>query len=249
MAPGTVRKFTFRCRLTNGKIRGGWWKMELRVLLVDDHVLFRKGVAAILRELGGIDVVGEAGDGQEAVLLATEKRPEIILMDINMPVLDGLEATRRIKALSPAPKVVVLTYLEDEENLFAALKSGADGYLLKDVRPEQLKAYLQGVAQGEAAISGGLAIRVLKEFAGVRPGKEASERDDLTPREREVLELLAEGLRRKEIASKLFISENTVKVHLRNIMEKLHVRNRVELGAYIAREGEAFNGVKVDARS
>ncbi|MBC7223431.1 MAG: response regulator transcription factor [Anaerolineae bacterium] len=212
----------------------------MRILLVDDHLLFRKGLAALLEAHRGMTVVGEAGTGEEAVTLARQTMPDVILMDIQMPGLSGLEATRRIKAEMPHARIVILTVSDDDKDLFAAIKNGADGYLLKDLEPRQLYEMLEGLRHGQAPISGALAARILKEFRtqearAVPP--EASE--ELTEREKEVLQWVAKGASNREIAEGLSISENTVKIHLRNILEKLHLRNRIQAAVYAVREGLA----------
>lgn len=211
----------------------------MRILLVDDHVLFRKGVAALLASRQDMDVVGEAGDGLEAVRQAQEKTPDVILMDINMPKCDGLEATRRIKRMLPHVKIVILTVSDDDQNLFEAIKAGAQGYLLKDLEPYQLFDMLDSISEGEAPLSGAIAAKILEEFT--RPaesvGEEPAQCEELTPREIDVLELVAEGMTNKEIASTLVISDNTVKIHLRNILEKLHLRNRIQAAVCAVRQG------------
>ncbi len=211
----------------------------LRVLLVDDHILFRRGVQAVLADRSDMEVVGEAGDGLEAVALARETMPDVILMDITMPGCDGLEATRRIKREMPYVKVFLLTVSEDSEDLFEAIKSGAQGYLTKDLKARQLCDALEGVARGEAAFSGAIAARILREFdktaGGADKGLETTE--PLTEREIEVLQLVARGKSNQEIAQSLFISESTVKNHLRNILGKLHLRNRVQAAVYAVRQG------------
>lgn len=211
----------------------------LRILLVDDHVLFRKGVAALLASHQDIQVVGEAGDGLEAVDRARETVPDVILMDIGMPRCDGLDATRRIKREMPHVKIVMLTVSDDDQHLFEAIKSGAQGYLLKNLEPYQLYDMLESISRGEAPLSGAIAAKILEEFTrpdhGVAPESEATE--ELTSREIGVLELVAKGQSNREIASALVISENTVKIHLRNILEKLHLHNRIQAAVYAVRQG------------
>lgn len=211
----------------------------LRILLVDDHVLFRKGVAALLASRKDIQVVGEAGDGFEAIATARETLPDIVLMDIGMPNCDGLEATRRIKREMPHTKIVMLTVSDDDQHLFEAIKSGAQGYLLKDLEPYQLYDLLESISRGEAPLSGAIAAKILKEFTRPNPGSAQQEEviDELTARETNVLQLVSEGMTNKEIASSLFISENTVKIHLRNILEKLHLQNRIQVAVYAVRQG------------
>jgi DNA-binding NarL/FixJ family response regulator len=211
----------------------------LRILLVDDHVLFRKGVAALLASRQDMQVVGEAGDGLEAIAVARDTLPDVILMDIGMPKRDGLEATRRIKWEMPHTKIVMLTVSDDDHHLFEAIKSGAQGYLLKNLEPYQLYDMLESVSRGEAPLSGAIAAKILEEFT--RPGQRAAQepeiRDELTSREIDILQLVAEGKTNKEIAATLIISENTVKIHLRNILEKLHLQNRIQAAVYAVRQG------------
>lgn len=211
----------------------------LRILLVDDHVLFRKGLAALLAASQDMDVVGEAGDGLEAIARAQETVPDVILMDIHMPECDGLEAVRIIKREMPHVHVIMLTVSDDDSDLFVAIKNGAEGYLLKNLEPYQLFEMLEGVRQGEAPISGTLAAKILQEFRqsnhNMAPKPEA--RDTLTPREIEVLEQVVEGATNKEIGEALSVTENTVKIHLRNILEKLHLQNRIQAAVYAVREG------------
>jgi two-component system nitrate/nitrite response regulator NarL len=205
----------------------------IRVLLADDHALFRRGLASLLANREDIEVVGEAASGDEAVERARELMPDVILMDVRMPGGGGLEATRRLKEEMPYVKIVILTVSEDEEDLFAALKGGAQGYLLKNIDPEDLIACIHQVQRGEAPLAPSMATKILREFgsAAPRPGPV------LTQRERQVLELVARGDANKEIARALQISENTVKNHLRNILEKLHLQNRVQAVMYALREG------------
>ena len=215
-----------------------------RLLLVDDHVLFRKGIAALLASHKDFQVVGEAGDGLEAIEIAGETIPDIILMDINMPKCDGLEATRRIKREMPHVTIVILTVSEDDKDLFEAIKSGAQGYLLKNLEPYQLFDLLESISRGEAPLSGAIATKILKEFTRPDPGSTEALKmaDELTPRETMILQFVAEGLTNKEIASTLVISENTVKIHLRNILEKLHLQNRIQAAVYAVRQGLVDSG-------
>lgn len=211
----------------------------IRVLVVDDHSLFRKGVAAALADYSDIQLVGEASDGQQALTKAGEMDPDVVLMDISMPGMDGLEATKRIKTEHPDIKIVILTIAEEDQNLFEAIKSGAQGYLLKNVEPRELAEMLRGVFRGEAPISRTMASKILAEFA--RQAQDTSAGDQpgahLTRREREVLGLVASGSTNKEIAIALGISRSTVKNHLQNILEKLHLDNRVQAAAFALREG------------
>jgi DNA-binding NarL/FixJ family response regulator len=211
----------------------------LHILLVDDHVLFRKGVAALLSSQRDMEVVGEAGDGLEAIAKARETAPDIILMDISMPKCDGLEATQRIKQEMPNVKIVMLTVSDDDQNLFEAIKSGAQGYLLKNLEPYQLFDLLKSISRGEAPLSGVIAAKILNRFTrlDLDATQQPEATNELTQREIEVLELIVEGKTNKEIASTLVISENTVKIHLRNILEKLHLQSRIQAAVYAVREG------------
>ncbi|HSD50382.1 MAG TPA: response regulator transcription factor [Candidatus Methylomirabilis sp.] len=211
----------------------------IRVLLVDDHALFRRGIASILAGERGFEVVGEAANGLEALDRARELMPDVILMDIFMPGANGLEATRRIKEALPYVKIVMLTVSEEDQNLFEAIKSGAQGYLLKKIEPQELFAMLKGVVQGDAPISRAMAGKILGEFARQARGTAVTPLPgaDLSPREKEVLELVTQGRSNKEIAAALAIAENTVKNHLKNILEKLHLENRVQAATFALREG------------
>lgn len=212
----------------------------IKVLLVDDHALFRKGVASALASHTDIQVVGEASNGEEALAKARELMPDVILMDISMPGGDGLAATRRIKAEIPYAKIIMLTVAEQDESLFEAIKSGAHGYLLKTIEPHHLLEALRGVFKGEAPISRVTASKILREFAR-RSQRSAPEEappvGKLSPREGEILELLTKGATNKEIAATLCISIHTVKNHLQNIMDKLHIQNRAQAVAYAFEAG------------
>ncbi len=213
----------------------------IKVLLVDDHTLFRRGVAAVLANEEGLEVVGEAADGLEAIEKAKEIAPDVILMDLNMPRCSGLEAIQALQAEMPQVNILVLTVSEMEADLFAAVKFGATGYLLKKAEPEELVHAIISIAQGGVIVSPLMATKLLTEFkdlsAGVerKPVEEANA--DLSPREGEVLQLVAQGATNKEIAESLFISENTVKTHLKSSMEKLHLANRSQAAAYAVKRG------------
>jgi DNA-binding NarL/FixJ family response regulator len=207
--------------------------MKLRLLLADDHRLFRDGLRTLLEKQADIQIVGETSDGPETVLAAHELKPDVILMDINMPKCTGLEAVQTVKAELPQIRIVMLTVSDDDQNLFAAIKSGADGYLLKTIEPHELYEMLGRVHQGEATISGLMANKILHEFRqmkqhGIHP--EAAE--ELTGREVDILECVVQGESNSEIAASLDITENTVKIHLRNILEKLHLQNRIQAAVY-----------------
>lgn len=216
---------------------------EMTILLVDDHPLFLEGLQNLLRARG-IGVVGMASDGMQALEMARSLKPSVILMDIQMPICDGLTATRLIKAEMPGIKIVMLTVSADDEHLFEAIKCGASGYLLKSLDADQFFDLLDGVIRGEAALPRNLAARVLQEFAqqaqrSTAPTEtdETSTESDLTPRQIDVLQLVAQGLSNREIADRLFIAESTVKYHMREILSKLHLRNRGQVIAYALREG------------
>ena len=222
----------------------------IRVLVVDDHTLFRKGVVSLLSGEPEFQVVGEAGDGLEALQKAQALMPDLILMDLSMPRCDGLEATRRLKAVFPYLTIVILTVLEDDANLFEAVRSGAQGYLLKKIEPQALFANLRGVMRGEAPISRVMAGKLLGEFSR-QAGQAVAlpTRPELTPREQGVLGLVAQGKSNKEIAAALDIAENTVKNHLKNILEKLHLENRVQAATFALREGLVKDPPKRDIPS
>ncbi len=214
----------------------------ISVLLADDHALFREGLAGLLRCRPNVEVVGQAADGAQAVALARELMPDLVLMDVRMPGVSGLDATQLIKTEMPDVRIVMLTMSEDEADLFDAIKRGAQGYLLKHVQPEELFRFIEGVFAGEAPISGVMASKVLAEFAHPAPAQSLDElrEEQLSERELQVLHCLTDGLTNRQIADKLVLSEHTVKRHLRNILAKLHLQNRVQaaLCAYKQREGE-----------
>lgn len=255
---------------------------QVRVLIVDDHPLARLGIETILSEDPAFRVVGYAADGHEAVHKARELVPDVVLMDINLPGQDGLAATRQIKEEMPSVRVVIVTVSDDAQDLFDAIRSGAQGYLLKNLSPEEWTEYLHAVVQGEARISKKIAQRILREFrvepdgspglgggasggatgqagaswggkapgmpqAGAHGGRWSGGKahagdgeipdDTLSQREYEILRWVAKGASNKEIAQQLFISENTVKNHLKNILAKLHLRNRVQLATYAVKQG------------
>ncbi|TAK74870.1 MAG: response regulator transcription factor [Dehalococcoidia bacterium] len=211
----------------------------LRVLLVDDHALIRAGLASLLRAWQ-FEVVGEAADGAAAVEAVRQLHPDVVFMDIRMPDMNGLEATRAIKAEWPAVRVVILTVSDDEGDLFEAVKSGAEGYLLKDLAEDEFEKFVEQMRRGEPVISPRLARNLLNEFTHVGRANAAvgaPQESGLTPRERDVLTEVARGGRTREVALRLGISENTVNFHLKNIFGKLHLRNRAEVVAWAVQRG------------
>ena len=207
----------------------------MRIVLVDDHALFRDGVASLLLAWGH-EVVGQASDGAAAIDLVDETLPDVVLMDVWMANVSGIEATAKIKGRHPEVAIVMLTVSEDEADLFRAIKAGAQGYLLKNLEAPQLRSMLEGVARGEPAITPATAARIIDEFLHM-PTRHQKTDQLLTDPELEVLQLVTAGLRNREIATELGISENTVKFHLKNIVGKLHAQNRADLAARAVREG------------
>lgn len=211
--------------------------MIIKVLIVDDHKLFRQGLISLMRTREDlVEVVGEAATGQEAIALAAELQPHVVLMDIYMPDGDGLSATQEIKRRFPHIAVVILTSSEKDSHLFEAVRSEASGYLLKDLDADELFDMLEGVAQGEAAMTRAMAARVLNGIARQTITDEGGV-DALTEREIAVLQLVAKGASNPQIADELFISVNTVKSHLRKILEKLQLNNRTQAATYAIEHG------------
>jgi len=208
----------------------------MRILIADDHALFRDSLRSLL-EAHDFEVVGEAENGRRAVELCRELTPEVVLMDLTMPVMDGLAATKHLTAEQPDVKVVVLTASDDDASLFEAIKCGAKGYLLKDLQSSQFFSLLEGVARGEPALTPALARKLLDEFAHPRRrARDSYDPDALTEREREVLEQMVQGVTsNRKLAKQLGVSENTVKFHVRNILDKLHLHNRAQVVAYALR--------------
>jgi DNA-binding NarL/FixJ family response regulator len=203
--------------------------MSVRVLIADDQALVRAGFRRLLEAEPGIEVVGEAGDGLHAIELARRRAPDVVLMDIRMPTLDGLEATRRLLASGVAARVVILTTFDLDEYVFDALRAGASGFLLKDSPPEQLIAAIHVVAEGEALLAPPITRRLIEQFARRPPPRAAAERlAELTPRELDVLRLLARGLSNAEIAAELVLGEATIKTHVAHVLTKLALRDRVQ---------------------
>jgi DNA-binding NarL/FixJ family response regulator len=210
------------------------------LLIADDQALVRVGLRKILDGEAELTVVGEAGDGEDAVAAARRLRPEVVLMDIRMPVLDGIEATRRIVGSQPATRVLILTTFGLDSYVFDALRAGASGFMLKDAPPEEIIAAVRIVASGEALLAPAITRTVIEEFARQRPTAESAAPaavEELTPREREVLDLLARGLSNPEICERLVISEATAKTHVARILQKLSLRDRVQAVIYAYESG------------
>jgi len=206
----------------------------ISVLIADDHPFVRHGLRTYLETLDDMEVAGEASDGGEAVELAGRLLPDVVLMDLVMPELDGVEATRRIREASPSTKVIALTSFDDDEKVFPAIKAGAAGYLLKDVHPAELAEAVRRASRGEALLAPSVAARLMQEVSGERPASAG-----LTERELEVLRLIARGMSNKLIARELVVSEKTVKTHVSNILAKLHLADRTQAALYAVREGLA----------
>jgi len=206
----------------------------MKILIVDDHILFREGLASLLTAQPGIRVIGQASSVQEAMVMALDLRPDLVLMDFSLPDGTGLDAMKAILAIRPEIKIVFLTMHEDDERLFEAIRAGAKGYLLKNVHVAKLLAFLHGVERGEAALTPAMTNRILHEFARLAdsPKQEAAEFESLSAREVEVLQHLSAGATNREIAEHLFISENTVKNHVRNILAKLDLKSRRQAASY-----------------
>jgi two-component system NarL family response regulator len=213
----------------------------IRLLVVDDHNLFRQGLIRILGDYEQLQIVGQAANGQDALALVEQLQPDVVLMDVNMPVLSGPDAVRQMQARFPGLPVVMLTVSERDEDLFDAIRAGARGYLLKNVGAAELLDALQRVHAGEAILAPTMAVRLLDEFRTLAEGAPRelapASVDELSERELDVLRLVAQGLSNKEIADALSLSEHTVKTHLANILEKLHLRSRAHAAAYAVQAG------------
>lgn len=211
----------------------------IRVVIADDQALFRRGLFVVLGTEADIEVVGEAQNGEEAVACAAEQAPDVVLMDVRMPKVNGIEAARRLRELLPTTKILMLTVSDEEDDLYEAIKAGANGYLLKEISVEEVAEAIRAVVQGQSLISPSMASKLLNEFNVL--AKKAAEREQfptpvLTPRELGVLKLVARGMSNRDVAEQLFISENTVKNHVRNILEKLHLHSRMEAVMYAVRQ-------------
>ena len=209
---------------------------RITVLLVDDHAVVRQGVRTFLETQADLSVVGEAGSGEEAVSLAAQYVPDVVLMDLIMPDMDGVEATRKVKQVSARSQVVVLTSYHEDEHIFPALKAGALSYVLKDLSAEELAAAVRKAAVGEAVLHPRVASRVIKELQGLRSEK-VNPFTELSERELEVLKLIADGMSNAEMAAKLVLSEKTIKGHVSNILSKLHLADRTQAAVFAWREG------------
>jgi DNA-binding NarL/FixJ family response regulator len=209
----------------------------VRVLVVDDHELFRRGLTMLLGVEQGIEVVGEASDGAEGTKLAVSTAPDVVLLDVRMPKQSGIEACVAIKAASPSTKIVMLTVSDEEADLYEAVKNGASGYLLKDSSIEEVAQGIRVVAEGQSLISPSMAAKLIDEFKTMsRPDRSQGPALKLTERELDVLRLVAKGLSNRDVAHRLAISENTVKNHVRNMLEKLQLHSRMEAVMYAVRE-------------
>lgn len=207
---------------------------RISVLIADDHPVVRQGLRTFLELQEDMEIVGEAAGGEEAVALVQELLPDVVLMDLVMPGVDGVEATRRIRDVSPATKVIALTSFTDDKTVFASIKAGAAGYLLKDVRPQALSDAIRTVHRGEALLHPTIAAKLMQEFA---QRDKRSAKDPLTEREHDVLRHIARGMSNKEIAAALVLSEKTIKTHVSNILQKLHLADRTQAALYAVKEG------------
>ncbi len=208
---------------------------KISVLLVDDHAIVRQGLRSFLELQDDIEVVGEASDGQEAVAMVRELLPDVVLMDLVMPHMDGIQAIRETRKLSPGTQVLVLTSFAEDDKVFPAIKAGAVGYQMKDVTPAELSDAIRAVHRGETPLHPEIAKKLMREFSD--PTGTAFQRDDLTERELEVLSLIALGLSNRDIAARLFLSPKTVKTHVSNILSKLHLADRTQAAIYALKKG------------
>jgi NarL family two-component system response regulator LiaR len=206
----------------------------ISVMLIDDHRVVRQGLSDFLELQADIEIVGEAASGEEGVQLARELLPDVVLMDLVMPGIDGVETTRRLKAVSPSTRVIVLTSFADDDKVFPAIKAGAISYLLKDISPEDLAHAIRAAQRNEAVLHPEVAAKLMQEFSVPRPNEAPVEQ--LTPREMDVLRLIAKGKSNKEIADALIVSEKTIKTHVSNILSKLHLADRTQVAIYALRQ-------------
>jgi NarL family two-component system response regulator LiaR len=213
----------------------------ISILIVDDHEVVRNGIRSYLETLPDFHVIGEAASGEEAIKMVSEQIPDVVLMDLIMPGMDGIEATREVKKVSPRTQVVVITSYHEDEHIFPALKAGAIAYILKDMKMDKLVDVIQRAVRGEVTLHPFVAARVLRNLRGKNTNGEALYAY-LTERELDVLKLIANGLTNSQIAEKLFISENTVKGHVSNILSKLHLADRTQVAAYAWQKGIVRRG-------
>lgn len=216
---------------------------SIKILIVDDHTLFRKGLISLLQQQKGIEVVGEARDGEEGTRLAQSLKPDVILMDVKMPHQNGIQATRAIREALPETHIIMLTISEEDEDLFSAIKAGARGYLTKNVESDQLIKAIHLLMEGETVITHSMASKLLTEFGQIAKKVDTPPQSALKPltqRENDILKLLTKGESNKEIANTLNISEHTVKIHLKNILKKLHMNNRIQAAIYAYQHGLVF---------
>lgn len=207
-----------------------------RIVVVDDHALFRTGLIHVLGNEPDLEIVGEAVDGRDAINRARDLQPDVVLLDINMPILDGISAIPELRKVAPLTKIVILTQSNADTDLYRALKAGVEGYLLKVITPEEIAESVRQVMEGQSVLSPGLAGSLMRQYASLLAREEPSA-GRLSAREAQVLELLCAGLNNRDIAERLYISENTVKNHVRSILEKLGVTSRMQAVAYAMREG------------
>lgn len=210
---------------------------QIRVLIADDHAIVRSGIRALLETVDSIEVVGEAADGQQAVAAVARRQPDVVLMDLEMPVMDGIETIRQVMAQWPETRILVLTSFATDDRVLPAVKAGALGYLLKDSEPDALIQAIRQVHRGESSLHPKIARKLMLELS--RPPAQPTTADPLTTREVEVLQVVAQGLSNQEIADKLVISEATVRSHISNILSKLHLVSRTQVALYALREGYA----------
>jgi len=210
--------------------------MSITLLIIDDHALVRSGIRAYFESQSDLEVLADAASGEEAIRLAAEYVPDVVLMDLVMPGMDGVEATRRVREVSPHTQVVVLTSYHEDSHIFPAIKAGAISYLLKDIGPAELAEAIRAAARGDAVIHPKVAARMMQELRGNRD-QGINPFTELTDREQEVLKLIAEGLSNAEIANRLVLSEKTIKSHVSNILNKLHLADRTQAAVFAWREG------------
>jgi NarL family two-component system response regulator LiaR len=206
---------------------------QITIVIVDDHTIVRQGLRTYLDLQPDLKVVGEAADGQQAVKLVRDQLPDIVLMDLVMPNMNGVDATRAVTSISPSTRVIVLTSFSEDEQVFASIKAGAQGYLMKDVLPQDLVRAIRTVHRGEAQLDPEIARKLMQEFSNPQP---ATPKHDLTERELEVLALISQGKSNKEISEDLVLSEKTVKTHVSNILQKLHLSDRTQAAVYALRQ-------------